>query len=133
MAEVNLAGDSSKEVEEDVAYVVAFTNTYKDIPVKDNFYSVVVDNKGISASTTNWSDFKEVKTNEKANDFKKAVKIVSDTLSNTKYASKIVKNTELAFTYNSESDNYEATWIFNMNDNKKVEVTCFNGKVSIKQ
>ena len=133
MAEVNLAGDSSKEVEEDVAYVVAFTNTYKDIPVKDNFYSVVVDNKGISTSTTNWSDFKEVKTNEKANDFKKAVKIVSDTLSNTKYASKIVKNTELAFTYNSESDNYEPTWIFNMNDNKKVEVTCFNGKLSIKQ
>lgn len=54
MAEVNLDGDASQEVENTVAYIVNIQNAYNGIPIDGSVFSIAVDETGIPFSSGKW-------------------------------------------------------------------------------
>lgn len=54
MAEVNLEGDASQEVENTVAYIVNIQNAYNGIPIDGSVFSIAVDETGIPFSSGKW-------------------------------------------------------------------------------
>ena len=135
VAEVNLDGDISKEVEKPVAYNVRYNNKFNGIPIKDDYFNIVIDDAEVIASSIKHNDYKVISSNGKNNTvtINEAASIVSNEFeTNNRFStySTSVAEINVSFCDDDNDGIYDPSYVFKMIDGNSYIVNSLTGAIS---
>lgn len=134
--------DSSRELEEPVAYVVEKKNHHSGIRLAGDTYTTIVDDEGIKSSTFIWhqviGENPVTTTKDSAIDYVRAVNLIKEKINASKAAMpaiaaqdrQTIQSCELLFVQAGNSDEFRPSWVFETGDSIFYIVDCLDGTIS---